>query len=108
MRWLEIRREPLLPDYRRELQAVVMTVQGLPDSELLGSEQLCFHLPVLEPGLPDFAFGWTFLEPPGFSLLGLDLSVLGLGSPGFELCPGSFAVLLERMFGQEQLRLPPG
>ena len=87
---------------------VVMTVQGQPGSELLGSEQLCFHLPVLEPGLPDSAFGWTVLEPPGSSLLVLDLSVLGLGSPGFELYPGSFAVLLERMFEQEQLRLPPG
>ena len=103
MRWLEIRREPLLPDYWRELQAVMMTVQGQP-----GSEQLCFHLPVLEPDLPDSAFGWTVLEPPGSSLLGLGSSVLGLGLPGFELYPGSLAVLLERMFGQEQLRLPPG
>ena len=108
MRWLEIRREPLLPEYWQELQAVVMTVQGQPGSELLDSEQLCFHLPVLEPCLPDSVFGWTVLEPPGSSLLGLGLSVLGLGSPGFELYPGSFAVLVEMMFGQEQLRLPPG
>ena len=85
-----------------------MTVQGQPGSELLGSERLCFHLSVLEPGLPDSAFGLTVLEPPGSSLLGLDLSVLGLGLPGFEMYPGSFAVLLEMRFGQEELRLPPG
>ena len=108
MRWLEIGREPLLPDYWRELQAVVMTVLSQPGSELLGFEQLCFHLPVLGPGLPDSASGWTVLEPPGSSLLGLGFSVLGLGSPGLELYPGDFAVMLEMMFGQEQLRLPRG
>ena len=85
-----------------------MTVQGRPGSELLDSGQLCFHLPVLEPYLPDSGFGWTVLEPLGSSLLGLGLSVLGLGSPGFEWYPGSFAVLLEMMFAQEQLRLPLG
>ena len=85
-----------------------MTVQGQPGSELLGSERLCFHLPVLEPGLPYSAFGLTVLGPPGSSLLGLGLSVLGLGWPGFELYPGSLAVLLEMMFGQEWLRLLPG
>lgn len=76
--------------------------------ELPGSELPCSHSPVLELGLPGFAFELTVLERPGSSLLGLDSSVLGLDSPGFGLLPGNPAVLLEAAFGQEWLRLRPG
>lgn len=87
---------------------MVIAVQEQPGYELLGSELPCYRSPFLEPYLPESALGLNALEPPGSYLLGLDLSVLGLDWPGFELLPGDLAMLLEMVFGQGLLRLPLG